>query len=69
MLRVLWVLTRIVFISYLVLCIFLFPVFVWMVFVFYNADIIPVSEFLYFFVFLDRATNATVIHLSANTTG
>ena len=24
---------------------------------FYNADIIPVSKFLYFFFFLDRATN------------
>ena len=35
---------------------------------FYNADIIPVSKFLYFFFFLDRATHATVTHLSANTT-
>ena len=31
---------------------------------FYNGDIIPVSKFLYFF--LDRATNATVTHLSAS---
>ena len=33
---------------------------------FYNANIIPVSKFLYFF--LDRATNATVTHLSASAT-
>ena len=42
---------------------------------FYNADIIPVSKFLYFFFFLfslrtrlHLSTNAAVIRLSANTT-
>ena len=39
---------------------------------FYNADIIPVSKFLYFFfsfwIGLQLSTNAAVIHLSANTT-
>ena len=43
---------------------------------FYNGDIIPVSEFLYFFIFLDRVTHIHTsvykcycyTHLSANTT-
>ena len=63
MLRVLWVLARIVFISYLVLYIFLFPLFVrWfskkLVFLlFYNADIIPVSKFLYFLFSFNRVAS------------
>ena len=79
MLRVLRVLTRIVCFFSVTLCYIVFCsqcLSRWfsrkLVFLlFYNADIVPVSKFLYFFFFLDRATNgwnAIVTHLSTNAT-
>ena len=67
MLRVLWVLARIVLsvtLCYLFLCYqnlsrWFYKKLVFLLF--YNGDIIPVSAFLYFFIFLDRVIH-TYIH-------